>query len=284
VKYLAALLLVATCVCTATADAKLSVVAKGIVGAAAADGGRLAAWGNLAGALVVLDDRTGTKKTVDLGRPCARVYAIDGSDGLFLVNCGVAGATGSETHQLVVDVATGEVTALVASTYRRIGRYWVQGTADVGGRAFILYTAWQTGESRMVRAPGPGKIQTPFDLDSPDLDPIALAGPEFVVGSSMALAQVRSGKGWAIRLVGATTDRRLYRCAHRCQLVSLKGGLALWRDGARRLLGYAYASKHGFEWRIPASAVVRGSTAHRVYYLMPQTSSLLSDLRSFAWR
>ncbi len=136
----------------------------------------------------------------------------------------------------------------------------------------------------MVRAPGPGKNQTPFDLDSPDLDPVALAGPEFVVGSSMALEQVRAGKGYAIHLVGPSTDRTIYRSAHRSQLISLKGGLALWQDGARRLLGYKLSSRRRLQWRIPDTAVVRGSTAHRVYYLTPRDSSLFADLRSFAWR
>jgi hypothetical protein len=278
------MLLVATCICTPAADAKVSVVAREIGGAAGIDGGHLAAWGDRAGDLVVLDDVTGSRTTMALGGTCARVYAIDASDGLVLVDCGTSGPAGPETHQLVVDVPTGAVTDLVGDTYKRIGRYWVQGTADVGGRAFTLYTAWQTGETRMVRAPRTGQIQTPFDLDSPDLEPVALAGPEFVVGSSMALEQVRAPKGWAIHLVGPSTDRTVYRSTRRAQLVSLKGGLALWQSGARRLLGYAYRSRRHFEWRIPDTAVVRGSTAHRVYYLTSQDSSIFSDLRSFAWR
>jgi hypothetical protein len=136
----------------------------------------------------------------------------------------------------------------------------------------------------MVRAPSAGQIQTPFDLDSPDLEPVALAGPEFVVGSSMALEQVRARKGWAIHLVGPSTDRTIYRSARRSQLVSLKGGLALWQSGARRLLGYALAKRRRLEWTIPDTAVIRGSTEHRVYYLTPRDSSLFADLRSFAWR
>lgn len=289
-RHLTALLLVATCFYAPSADAKvsrphISVVAKAIGGAAAVDGGDLAAWGDRAGALAVLNDRTGEQTTVALERPCTHIYAIDASDGLLLINCGVSGLTGPETQQLVVEADTGAITDLADKNYRRIGRYWVQGTADVGGRAFLLYTAWQTGESRMVRAPGAGQIQTPFDLDSPDLDPVALAGPEFVVGSSMALKQVRRGKGWAIHLVGPERDRTIYRSARRSQLVSLKGGLALWREGSRRLLGYALQSRRRLEWRISASTVVRGSTEHRVYFLTPSASStMLSDLRWFAWR
>ena len=280
-----ALVMVAACICATSAEAKVTVVAKAIGGAAAVDGGHLIAWGDREGTLTVLDDRTGAKTALSLGRPCDHIYAIDGSAGLFLIDCGIAGPTGPETRQLVVDAATGEVTDLVADSYKRIGRHWLQGTVEIGGRAFILYTEMHTGETRTVAVPRSGQIQTPYDLDSQDFEPVALAAPEFVVGSSMALEQVRAGKRWAIRLVGSSIDRRVGTCARRCQLVSVKGGLALWREGARRLHGYAYRTRKHLEWRIPDAATVRGSSERRVYYLAPRVSSpLFSDLRAFAWR
>jgi hypothetical protein len=284
-RYWAAVLFVVACACAPTASAKVDVEAKAIGGAVAVDGGHLVAWGDRAGTLTVLDDQTGAKTAIALDRPCDHIYAIDGSNGLFLVDCGITGPVGPETQQLVVDAATGDVTDLVGDSYKRIGRHWLQGSVDIGGRAFILYTEMHTGETRTVRQPRSGQIQTPYDLDSPDLEPVALAAPAFVVGDSMALEQVRAGKRWAIRLVGPSIDRRIYTCAHRCELVSVKGGLALWREGARRLHGYVYGKRRLREWQVPESATVRGSSERRVYYLTPRPASpLFADLRSFTWR
>jgi hypothetical protein len=260
------------------------VVAR-VNGAAAADGGHFVAWGASDG-LTVLDDRNGDTTNLALGRPCAQVHALDGSAGVFLIACRVPGAAGTETHQLVGEVDTATVTDLPTTTYSRIGRYWVQGRAVLTDSEEIVYTNWHTGETRLFRAPRAGQIYTPFDLDTPDLEPVALAGPEFVTGSSMALEQVRAaGGGYSIHLIGAETDRVVYRSARRSQLVSVKGGLALWRNGAQRLFGYAIRSRRRLEWRIGDSATVRGSTGRRVYYLTPKLADpQYSDLRSFAWR
>jgi hypothetical protein len=150
----------------------------------------------------------------------------------------------------------------------------------------VVYTNWRSGETRLFRAPRAGQIYTPYDLDTPDLEPVALAGPEFVTGSSMALAQVHAkGGGYAIRLIGPATDRVVYRSRRHSQLLSLKGGLALWRQGSHGLFGYAYRSRRLLEWRISDSSVVRGSTERRVYYLTPKLASpLFSALRAFSWR
>ena len=261
-----------------------SVVAAGVNGAAAVDGGHLVAWGDDDG-LTVLDDRTGDTTDLPLYRPCDKVYPIDGSQGVFLVNCRVFGAAGTESHQLVAEAGSGTVSELAGNTYRSVGRYWVRGTLEVENRRQVVYTNWLTGETRLFRAPLAGQNYTPFDLDTPDLEPVALAGPEFVTGSSMALEQVKRGRNYVIRVIGPTTDRVVYRSVHRSLLVSVKGGLALWRNGSRKLFGYAYRSERRLEWRISESAVVRGSTGRRVYYLTPKLSNPQhSDLRAFAWR
>src|SRR3954462_910074 len=135
-----------------------SVVAAKVNGAAATDGEHLVAWGNGTGSLRLFDDRFGTRGDVPLGPACDRPYAIDGSHALFLVGCHVNGATGTETHQLVVDSSNGDITPLAGSGYTRIGRYWVQGTVDAGDHEDIAYEAWQTGETRLLRAPLPGQI------------------------------------------------------------------------------------------------------------------------------
>lgn len=261
-----------------------SVVAAGVNGAAAADGGHLVAWGDDAG-LNVLDDRAGTTISLPLYRPCDNVYALDGSDGVFLVNCRVFGPAGTESHQLIADVASGTITPLPSSTYRSVGTFWAQGTLDSGDREDVAYFNWRTGETRLYRRPRAGQIYTPFDLNTPNLDPVALAGPEFVTGPSVALEQVRRGRRYAIHVIGPTTDRVVYRSKRRSQLISVKGGLALWRAGSRQLFGFAYRSGRRYEWRMSDSAVVRGSTERRVYYLTPKLSNPQhSDLRAFAWR
>src|SRR3954468_15964377 len=103
-----------------------SVVAAGLNGAAAADGGHLVAWGDDDG-LTVLDDRTRDTTSVPLGRTCDKVYALDGSQGAFLVDCRVFGVAGTESHQLVAEAGSATVTELAGNTYRSVGRYWVRG-------------------------------------------------------------------------------------------------------------------------------------------------------------
>jgi hypothetical protein len=65
----------------------------------------------------------------------------------------------------------------------------------------------------------------------------------------------------------------------------MKGGLALWMEGSQKLFGYALKSRRRFEWRVSDSALVRGATQRRVYYLTPSFASPQNvDLRSFRWR
>src|SRR4051812_32595471 len=154
----AALACAATALCGSGAGASVSRPHRSLVdgsvnGAAAADGGHLVAWSDGAGGVTVLDDRAGIRTDVPLDRPCDRVYVLDGSDGLFLVDCRVTGPAGNETHQLVLDADHGDVSDLVGSGYTRIGRYWVKGTLDAAGRENVVYTNWHTGESRLYRTP-----------------------------------------------------------------------------------------------------------------------------------
>jgi hypothetical protein len=290
---LVSLSLLLACLCAAPAEAAVTrpyraTIARSIGGAAAVDGAHLVAWGAGGGQLALYDDRSTSKSVVDLGRPCASVNPLDGSAGIFLINCGVNGQQGVETRQLVYDSGTGDVTDLVDNTNELIGRYWVQGTLDSGGRQVVIYTNWHTGETRSEDAPRSGEVRTPFDLDSPNLDAVAPAATEFVVGSSLALEQVRSGRrrSYSIHLMGRMDDRRLSQCSSACIPVSLKGGLALWaNDSGTRLFGYRLRSGGRVEWNIPDVAVVRGSTTRRVYYLTPKVNNpQFFDLRSFGWR
>src|SRR3954451_18020981 len=89
-----------------------SVVAAKVNGAAAADGEHLVAWGNGTGSLRLFDDRFGTRGDVPLGPACDRPYPINGSHALFIVGSHVNGATGTETHQLVVDSLNANIAPL----------------------------------------------------------------------------------------------------------------------------------------------------------------------------
>jgi hypothetical protein len=270
----------------AVSHPKKTVLARGIGGAAAADGDHLVGWGGGHGRLAVYDDRTRTKTLLDLDRHCSRIVPIDASKGFFLIICGINGAEGPENHPLVVDAATGVTTELPPGSYEQIGTQWVEGTIDEGDRTVVVYTNWHTGETRSEGEAPSGEIRTPFDLDSENLDAVALAGEDFAVGSGQALEQVRSGRRYSIHLMGRIDDRRLANCSHKCHPESMKGGLALWSDGDGKLFGYQLRSPHlRREWRVSADAVVRGATTRRIYYLTPSTSSpQFSDLRSFAWR
>jgi hypothetical protein len=280
------LLIAAQPAAAAVSHPKKTVLARGIGGAAAVDGDHLVGWGGGHGRLAVYDDRTRTKTLFDLDRHCSRIVPIDASRGLFLINCGVNGAEGPETFPLVFDTATGTTTDLPPAAYERIGAQWVEGTIDTGDRSVVVYTNWHTGETRSEGEAPSGEIRTPFDLDSENLDAVALAGEDFVVGQGLALEQVRSGGRYSMHLMARIDDRRLAKCSRKCHPESMKGGLALWSDGDGKLFGYQLASPHRRrEWRVSSDASVRGATARRIYYLTPSSSSpQFSDLRSFAWR
>jgi hypothetical protein len=280
------LLFAAHSAAAAVSHPKKTVLARGIGGAAAVDGDHLVGWGGGHGRLAVFDDRTGTKTLLDLDRHCSRIVPIDASKGFFLINCGVNGSEGPETFPLVFDTATGVTTELPPGTYEKIGTQWVEGTVDTGARTVVVYTNWHTGETRSEGEAPSGEIRTPFDLDSENLDAVALAAEDFAVGSGLALEQVRSGRRYSMHLMGRIDDRRLANCSHACHAESMKGGLALWSDGDGKLFGYQLRSPHRRrEWRVSTDAVVRGSTARRIYFLTPSSSSpMASDLRSFSWR
>jgi hypothetical protein len=291
-RLVAALSLLFLCLCAAPAHSAVSrpyrsILAKGIGGSTAADGGHLVAWGGGKGRLALYDDRTNEKILFDLARGCHSVSPLDGSAGVFLINCGVDTAAGVDTHQLIFDTETGDLIDAPGNTYELIGRNWLQGTADSGGDEVVIYTNWHTGETRTENALRFGAMRTPFDLDSPNLDAIAPAAVEFVVGSSMALEQMRSGpkRRYSIHLMDRIRDKRLATCSRPCTPVSLKGGLAMWSDDSGKLFGYALGSKRLREWNMADTNVVRGSTSRRVYFLTPKLSSpQFFDLRTFRWR
>jgi hypothetical protein len=270
----------------AVSHPKRTGLARGIIGAAAADGDHLVGWGGGRGRLALYDDRTRTKSLVELGRACSRVLPIDASAGSFLINCGVNGAQGPETHPLVYDTTTGVTVDLPPGTYELVGTQWVEGTIESGGRQIVIYTNWHTGETRSEGEAPSGEIRTPFDLDSENLDAVAVAGEDFVVGAGRALEQLHGRGRWSIHLMGRMDDTRLARCAGECHPVSLKGGLGLWLEGETKLFGYTLRSPHRRpEWRVSSTAIVRGATTRRIYYLTPSSSSpQFSDLRSFPWR
>jgi hypothetical protein len=263
-----------------------TVLARGIAGAAAVDGDHLIGWGGGGGRLAVYDDLTRTKTLMDLGRSCTRVVPIDASRGFFLISCGINGPEGPETFPLIFDTATSTTIDLPQGAYDRIGTQWVEGTIDQGGRSAVAYVNWHTGEIYSEGEAPSGDVRTPFNLDSQNLDAVAQAAENFAVGSGQALEQVRSGRRYSIHLMGRMDDKRLASCAHKCEPLSMKGGLALWDDGATKLFGYGLRSPHRRrEWRVSDGANVRGVTKQRIYYLTPSNSSpQFSDLRSFSWR
>src|SRR5436305_14964128 len=145
-----ALLLVASADCQAASAPKRprsTLIVSRLGGAAAVDGWRYVAWGGGDGQVAVLDDSTGTTMRFGLGQDCDRSYPLSGSHGFFLVNCGLGGRAGAETSQFVLDVTTGEVTALGPDGWDLIGRNWLQGSGDDGVSPFAVYSNWRTGET-----------------------------------------------------------------------------------------------------------------------------------------
>jgi hypothetical protein len=280
-----ALLLAAQPAGAAVSHPKKTVLVRGVV-TAAADGDHLVGWAGGHGRLALYDDRTGTKSLMDLDRSCNRILPIDANNGVFLIDCGINGPEGPETFPIVFDTSTGTSIEPPAGVYDRIGTQWLEGTAESGNRTVVVYTNWHTGEVRSEGEAPSGEVRTPFDLDSENLDAVALAAVNFAVGSGRALEQVRSRGRYSIHLMGRMDDKRLVTCSHKCQPLSMKGGLALWDDGSTKLFGYGLRSPHRRrEWRVSDGAIVRGVTKNRIYYLTPSTSSpQFSDLRAFSWR
>lgn len=281
-----ALLLAAQPAVAAVSHPKKTVQARGISGAVAVDGDHLVGWAGGGGRLAVYDDLTRTKTLIPLDRTCNRILPVDASKGFFLITCGVNGREGPETFPLVFDTATATSIDLPPGVYNRIGTQWVEGVVDSGDRSVVVYVNWHTGETYSEGEAPEGDIRTPFNLDSENLDAVALAARSFAVGSGMALEQVKRRGRYSMHLMGRMDDKRLASCAHACEALSMKGGLALWDDGPKKLFGYFLKSPHRRrEWRVSEDATVRGATKQRVYYLTPSTASPQnSDLRSFSWR
>jgi hypothetical protein len=255
-----------------------TVVVKRTKGAAAVDGSRYAAWGGPGGLLAILDERSGSHRLVDLGEECDHVLPIYGSGGAFLVNCSLTGALGVETHQYLVDAASGEAQSLKESGFAEVGSNWLQGSGEDRFGPYLVYRNWHTGET--ITEAATGRSRVPYDLDSRGLDAVAPVARDFLVGGSHALERV----GRTIQLAGWEGNTVLHRCAHDCAPVSLEGGLALWSDGDGKLYGYALASHRQYAWRVPTSAEARGSTGRRVYYLVPlPLDPQYFTLNSFRW-
>jgi hypothetical protein len=262
------------------------VLARGISGAAAVDGDHLVGWAGGGGRLAVYDEQTRIKTLWELGRSCNRILPIDASRGAFLISCGINGPEGSQTFPLIFDTLTNTTIDLPRGVYDRLGAQWAEGTIEQGDRTVVAYVNWHTGETYSEGEAPSGDIRTPFDLDSVNLNAVALAAENFAVGPGQALEQVKSGRRYSIHLMGRMDDKRLASCAHQCDPLSMKGGLALWEDGDTKLFGYGLKSPHRRrEWRVSDGATVKGVTKQRIYYLTPSNSSPQnSDLRSFSWR
>jgi hypothetical protein len=214
---------------------------------------------------------------------------LNGSAGLFLVFCG---ADNSDSSTLVLDVATRKVIHVVDlrtapdDSYLQIGSQWLEGVGDSSGHLTVIYLNWHTGEMRYTGLLQ-SEPQVPRDLNSPNLRSLGHARTEFVVGSSMVLAQGHAAKRWGryrIDLVRHSRTKTLAQCFAQCVPVSLKGGLALWLDGPGRLVGYALATGRRLHRTIPNTAYVVGATLKRVYYgTLSPGHPTLRDIHSFVW-
>src|SRR3954469_4502994 len=111
------------------------------------DGSNHVAWGNStegSGQVVVLDDKTGAKATIDLGRPCEHTTVLAGHARRFLVQCNTADGKLSE---LVLDLRGDGITPVISDRdpdslgdfYVRIGSQWLEGTDDTVGHSVVLY-------------------------------------------------------------------------------------------------------------------------------------------------
>ena len=283
----------------AAAAERTSLTAAAVLGPAV-DGRESAAWSpdefsptreGRPGRVVIRHDRTGARKIVDLPRACHAVTVPDGRDGRFLVECFFE----SSTYTFVIHASTGAVTAIGddatsrCASYRRIGRYWLEGTSSCSGHSVVIYTNWRTSETFSDEALV-NDARIPYDLDRPQ--PRALARPAptpFAVDGALVLAQRKRGRGprapFSVTLErGKGRSTRLGACSRECVHMSLGGGLAAWGSGSR-LNGYALRARRSLRWTLPAGASLIGTTEKRVYLRVPSASKPRTvDLRSFRWR
>lgn len=275
-----------------------SAVAKSIH-QAAVDGGHFVVWSKQGpdgapgrpGRVVVLNDTTGSRKTVELGRACDSVSAPDGHEGRFVIAC----PFGLKTYTLILDAGSGKVTnvgdehAADCYGYFRIGRHWLEGTSDCSGHQVVIYTNWHTGETR-TDGDLLGDPRRPYNLDRPSLPASGPVSQFFRADGPRVLkwSQVTGSTGGTRELLHLLLPGRkpqqLLPCG-RCMPLSLKAGLAVWKVfGDIRYEAYVIATRRRLHWRLADGAQVVGATAKRVYFTVPSKSnSLRRDLKTFRW-
>jgi hypothetical protein len=277
------------------------VVAKSINNAAV-DGGHFVAWSKQGpdaarerpGRVVVLDERTWSRKTIELGRACLSTSVADGHEGRFLISC----AVGGNQYTRILDARTGEVKSLTddrayCDHYGQIGRYWLEGMDNCTAHQVVIYTNWHTGEGRSDGLLL-GEERPPYNLDRPDLPVIGPLSRLFQTEGPLVLNRSRVTRNGRDRdlihlLRPGNKPQQLGSCRS-CLPVSLKARLAIWQDYIAVLAGsgtseaYAIATGRRLHWRLGGNTTLLGATTKRVYFLAQhKANGPTSALKSFRW-
>jgi hypothetical protein len=180
-----------------------------------------------AGALRVLDTKTGRRSAIALPADCT---LDDVHAGLMLIGCGQTYVTSR-----IVSAATGATVGVPGGPssfvrYHRVGRNWVLGT-----ERGTFYLNWHTGERRY-----PNRHQ---DLDSPNLGDYVHVRHDRVLGG-------RPGRPFYFIPAGRRRGVLLSRCPRGCRHGVGMRGHAAWTEGAT-LHGFALRTGRRCGRRLP---------------------------------
>ena len=200
------------------------------------------------------------------------VGVADASNGRILLTCGKT----ERDSWLVLNarsLAIAHVDSNPCLAFDRIGSYWLEGGDFCTGHGSVVYLNWRTGQ-KGGEGLTDGDERTPFDLDTSALDAIGPRHVDFVTGAHAALPG-----GRRVALIAHSRVRQIARCHAPCEAVALKGGIALWTNGAGNIEGYALRTGKRFFWSLPEQPQVVGATTRRVYHMTGA-----GDLKSLRWR
>ena len=268
------------------------VAASRLDGDVVADGKRWAAWSPEPGTVIVLDDRSGTRRRLSI--PACPLAGVGG--GHLLLTC--PNAERYSPDPVLVDVRTGEQTNVGGDDLRADGldsmRFGGVGTRGIlvvvdgyhSGDEFAFDWRSRTrvhlddpertidlGRARLTRklcaplrrTPNPIRDISPFDEDPPYL-PMSVSGRRAVEA-----AAERANGPWRVRL-WRCGDRRP-RVLGRGSNEAIGAGLVTWSDG-ERARAFEIRTGRRRSWRLPAGDHRRVSQAGRTLLLWTQRSRI----------
>jgi hypothetical protein len=258
-----------------------------------ADGQRYAVYGTSAGALGILDTRSGTARSIMVAAGCG----VDAARrGFFLVNCpDASGFTvphilSARSGNLITVPGEGSTWFPAADDFGQLGTRWLKGTGSGNGHPTTEYLNWRTGQVKGFGEES-GAPTVPRDLDSPTLSKLGPRGSfgAFLRQGSFTVSVRASLPPSPLVLRRARHPNvRLDRCTLTCTSISLGPRFVSWAAGAAAHT-YVLSTGKRLSWRFsPAISQPVGGfqsgvqqTAGRVFFNVPVGQSPADGFRVY---